>query len=44
MRTLFASGALGGGLYWIATHDRLSDMWVAAVMIAVALFVEFTRE
>jgi hypothetical protein len=43
MRTLLSSGAFAVGIYWILTHERQSEMWIAVALIGFGLLAEILR-
>jgi len=43
MRTILTSGAFAAGIYWILTHERTSDMWIALGLIGFGLLAEILR-
>ncbi|MGH7865673.1 MAG: hypothetical protein ACREQB_11830 [Candidatus Binataceae bacterium] len=43
MRTIVSSASFAGGLYWILTHERSSEIWIAIALIGFGLVAEILR-
>jgi len=43
MRTILSSASFAAGIYWILSHERSSEIWIAVALIGFGLLAEILR-